>query len=119
MIRLFRFLLPVCIILLSGYAQQNRHTYKRSVCFSSIKSALSDSERENNTNHAAKLEEKEDELATFKKYIDVSNDFAPAFYISTSEYFSHYTKRYLFCNKHFSYFPFFRFLYLKFNVIRI
>ena len=141
MIKLFRFLLPICIILLSGYAQQNRNTYNGSVYFSftknpegfifgghnsilscqdlSIRPALSDSERESNINHAAKLEEKEDELATFKKYIDVGNHFASAFYITTSEYFSCHTKRYLFFSKHFSYFPFFRSLYLKFNVIRI
>lgn len=141
MIKLFRFLLPICIFLLSGFTQQNTHAYNESIHFSSTKNPeglvfnnfvsltgcqdlsaktlLSDSKSENGENHTAKLEEKEDELTPFKKYIDISNGFTSAFYITASGYFSHYTKQYLFFNKHFSYFPFYRSLYLKFNVFRI
>ncbi|WP_221392871.1 hypothetical protein [Dyadobacter sp. NIV53] len=141
MIKLLRFLLPICILLLSGFFPQKGHSYNESVGFSLVqnayrlafdgnirvqqcqdlifKSALSNLEGENGTNHTANLEEKEDELVFFKKYTDISNGLTSTFNTQTPSYFSHFIKRPLFLNKHFSYFPYYKFLYLKFNVLRI
>lgn len=140
MIKLVRFLLPVCILLLSGYTQQSGHVYRESLCQSPIKneevvlacydsapdcqeliirSGLSDTERENGLNHLANLEEKEDELASFKKFIEFSNDLAAGFYTYIPAQFSQYTIRSLIFFKHYTYFPTYRSLFLRFKVLRI
>jgi hypothetical protein len=142
MIKLVKFLLPVCILLLSSSAQQREPVYYGSVCSSLIKnlnetassacysgtigfqesifcSALSDTERENSLNHQASFEEKEDELAFFKRFAAFSNDFVAAFYTYTPASYSQCAIRSLYFFKPFSYFSTYRSLYLRFKVLRI
>lgn len=140
MIRVLKLFLPICILLLSGYIKPDGHSYEESVCFSSIKntegscfsgyvaaqncpgvmiSSVSDTERDNRLNHQAKLEEKEDELASFKKFIEFSSDFAITFYTQTPGQFSPFIKPCLFFYKHVFCFPSYKSLFLKLKVFRI
>ena len=142
MIKLVKFLLPVCILLLSSYTQQRELVYYGSICPSAVRnpsgtaypacytgatgsqglifrSALSDTERENGLNHQASLEEKEDELASFKKFTAFSNNFVAAFYTYTPALCSQCARRSLYFFKPFSYFSTYRSLYLRFKVLRI
>jgi len=139
--KLFKFFLPVCILLCSGYIRLSGHTLaepardstpdkseKAPVNFFTlneayqeftIKPVLSDIERENALNHAAKVEEKEDELQSFKKHLDFTSDYSIACLFQTTAYSRVYARRFQYSAKCLSFRPSDGPLFLKLGVLRI
>ncbi len=139
--KLFKILLPVCILLFGGYVRLSGHPMAESGQDSSptnseqtvfglftfaqdcqeliIKAVSKDLERENALNRAAKVEEKEDELQSFRKHLDFNGDFQVAF-IAPLHGFVHYDSiRYLFSYSEFAYIPSYSTLFLRLGVLRI
>jgi len=137
--KLFKILLPVCILLFGGYIRLAGHALGGSFEDSAhkdlvpvnlfpftcdcqelvVKSVLSDVERQNGLNHAAKVEEKEDELQSFKKQLDFNNNLSVAFFNKTTRYFFHNTQQLLFSYNNISYIPVYSALFLRLGVLRI
>lgn len=141
MIKKLRFILPLFIVLLSGYIQHSGRGYDESFFLSAIKdfegsvfsscvslpanqgfffqSLPSGSENSNIKNHATAIEEKDEELVAFKKYLAFGNEFYTAFYTHIPVGFRHFIPNRLFFSKNFCYFPSYKALYLLFKVFRI
>ncbi|WP_159474921.1 hypothetical protein [Dyadobacter sp. 3J3] len=141
MIKKIRFILPLFIVLLSGYIQHIGRGYNESFFLSAIKdfegcvfpdfvslpgnqgmliqSLPSGSEDGNVKNHATAIEEKDEELVAFKRYLEFSYEFFTPFFTHTPVGFRHFVKRRLFCSKDFCYFQSYKVLYLFFKVFRI
>ncbi|MCF2446584.1 hypothetical protein L0657_21685 [Dyadobacter sp. CY345] len=139
--KLFKILLPVCILLFGGYVRLSGHPMADSGQDSSlendhrtvsdlvtfyqdchelvIKPVSTDLERENALNRAAKVEEKEDELQSFRKHLDFNGDLHVAFTAPMTGFFIYDTKRYLFSYNKFSYIPSYSTLFLRLGVLRI
>ena len=139
--KLFKILLPVCILLFGGYirlsgnalaefaddsalnnggvAAFNLFSFSQDCRELIVKPVVSDIERENGLNHAAKVEEKEDELQSFKKHLDFNNDLNVPCVSQIPGYAHYYTQRFLFSNHNFSYLPSYSALFLRLGVLRI
>lgn len=138
--KLFKFFLPACILLCSGYLRISGHTlaeadqdsaFKYSgeatlsfFCLdqdgqqSAINSLSSDFEK-NGLGHAAKIEEKEDELQSFRKYLDPVNHLGVAGPGQPSFYFHHNTHRLSIADQYFAYIPYRNALFIRLGVLRI
>jgi len=141
MIKAFiKYLLPLCIFLLSGMGQLSAHAQKGSAYYASsknlkgsayarigtaqpdlttsIKSSLFNTKKVKNRLAAAENEREEDELITFKKNAESSDFFTAVFYTQVLEYLFSYQKSFLAFCKQFSYYSSHRW-YLLFRVFRI
>jgi hypothetical protein len=135
MIKLLKYLLPLCILLLSGYLYCHEGTIHTPIRISSVKNsnyfigensqnsiiepALTTEKRETKQNPITDIEEKENEVISFKKDLSFNTNIAALFYTQIAEYFFQYTQIQLFFFKHFSYYPSSKSLYLIFEVMRI
>ncbi|GLU53972.1 hypothetical protein [Dyadobacter frigoris] len=141
MIKKLRFILPLFIVLLSGYIQHGSYGNSESVLLSALKdfegsvfnncvslqtnqvffiqSLPSDTESGNFKNHATAIEEKDEELVAFKRYLAFSNELYTASYTHTPGGFRYFVKHRLFFPKNFSYFQSHKALYLLLKVFRI
>ena len=140
MIKLFKFYLSVCILLLTAFVQRHGGTHEAVYFFSlqnrnisafsdhgvltsnlhlNFKPDRADKGRKSAVSVALNVEEKEDESDSSKRYTTLSKDFYAASYTQTAMQFGHYIRKSKFHNKHFTYFPSYRFLYLKLKVFRI
>lgn len=136
---LIRFLLSLCILLLSGYSHLHAHAYQELSSYALIKnlkgsehvsfrtvqnvqtfiSSLSPSVTEKSFKvEAAEIEEEENKSVSFKKYLENSNYLTAVFYVLALAYFFRYIKTSLLFCKHFSYTLSQR-RYLIFHVFRI
>jgi hypothetical protein len=139
MIKLLKFLLPLCVFLLGGYVQhfdthqeffrnfgsENSEMAALNGCFTTlngqgfvIKSDTTDNERGAGIHHRIDIEVKENELTSARKYFGFSNDLN-VFYTHISGSFIHYIKVSLLSCKHFYHFPSYKSLFLLFGVMRI
>ncbi|GGC05262.1 hypothetical protein GCM10011325_35170 [Dyadobacter sediminis] len=84
-----------------------------------FKPVRSDRERKSAISAAVNVEEKEDESVSSKRYIALSKGFYTAFYTHTAGQFFHGIRKSIFQDRHFTYFPSCRFLYLRLKVFRI
>jgi hypothetical protein len=135
MMNLFKSLLPLCILLLSGYLQQEGIAFYKSIDsalkknithfavekgqHSVVNPVLSNTKEKNNQNYITDIEEKENELSTFKKNVSFNTIIKTAFYTQLSDCISPNTQLHLFFFKLFTYCPFYKSLYLRFAVMRI
>lgn len=131
MIKSVKSLFPLFILLMSVYLQQYRGTFCKSISVTSVKSSncfiaekkqhtiLFNTKEENKHNHITDIEEKENEVVSFKKYSSFSPNIYTPFYTQLSDCLFQYTQIHLFFFKHFSYYPSSKSLYLLFEVIRI
>ncbi|MCF0058797.1 hypothetical protein [Dyadobacter sp. CY356] len=141
MIKKLRFILPLVIVLLTGFFQHSGRGYSDSFFLSAIKdfegsvfsgcaglpanqgfflqSLPSGSENGNVKNHATAIEEKNEELVAFKKYLEFSYEFFTPFYSHNTGGFRPFIPNGLFLAKHFCYFPSYKSLYLLLKVFRI
>lgn len=141
MIKKLRFILPLFVVLLSGYIQHGGRGYSESFFLSAIKdfegsvfssclslpanqgfffqSIPSGSENGSIRNHATAIEEKDEELVAFKKYLEFSNEFYTSFNTHTPAGFHHFITNRLFFSKNFCCFSSYNPLYLLFKVFRI
>lgn len=141
MIKKLRFILPLFVVLLSGYIQHSGRGYNESFFVSAIKdfegsvfsgclnlpanqgfffqSLPSGSENGSIKNHPTAIEEKDEELVAFKKYLEFGNEFYTSFYSQTPVSFRRFISNQLFFSKNFCYFPSYKPLYLLFKVFRI
>lgn len=133
MMKLFKSLLPLCILLLTKYFQQEDSAFyksinsaleKNSTHFTVEKSqhlvvdpVLSNTNTENKQNYITDIEEKEE--SSFKKNVPLSTVTKTVFYTQLSDYFSQHIQLHLFFFKLFTYCPFCKSLYLKYEVMRI
>ncbi|RDB03805.1 hypothetical protein DVG78_22255 [Runella aurantiaca] len=122
MIKLFKSLLPLCILLLSGYVQHHGGAFYELISPSAVKNKqylVSKPVLFNKQNRITDIEEKENEIISFKKYSASSNNIHTPFYNQIPEHFFQYTPIYLFFIKQFSYYPSCKSLYLIFEVMQI
>lgn len=135
MVKLLRYLFPLYVLLVSGYFQHHGDTLYKSISSSVVKNnqyllviekkqrsvckpVLSNKE-DNQHNRITDIEEKKNEIISFKKYSAFSNNIHPLSRTQIAEYFFQYTPIYLFFIKQFFYYPSCKSLYLIFEVIRI
>ncbi len=122
MIRLFKSLFPLCILLLSGYIQHHGGAFYEPISTSIAKNnqyLVSRPVLFNKQNRITDIEEKENEIISFKNYSAFSNNIHTPFYHQIAEYFCQYTPIHLFFIKQFSYYPSCKWLYLIFEVMQI
>ncbi|UBM59863.1 hypothetical protein LAG90_04270 [Marinilongibacter aquaticus] len=141
MIKLFhRFLLSLSIILLSGFVQLGTATYHRHDSFSlsqgldhaesiasfstqdnlHLKSSFTFQGKQNEKRRTQDIEEKEDELVSFKKFLEVEDDEVHQVCITQTvgqllsyAYYSFYAKR------QFTHLPSYKSLFIFYQVFRI
>lgn len=129
MIKLLKPLLCFCILLLSGCtfyesiittpAKNIKDFVTQKSQYLACKPALSRTKEENKQTHTTDIEEKENEIISFKKYSSFSPNIYTAFYTQLSDCLFQYTQIHSFFFKFFSYYPSCKSLYLLFEVIRI
>ncbi|MBE9462636.1 hypothetical protein ACFP1I_09640 [Dyadobacter subterraneus] len=141
MIKKLRFILPLIIVLLSGYIQHGSRGYNESFFLSAIKdfegsvfsscvslpvnqgfsvqSLPTDSENGNIKNHATAIEEKDEELVAFRKHLEFGNEFFTDLSTNVAARFRHFITHRIFFSKSFCYFPSYKALYLLLKVFRI
>ncbi|AXE19475.1 hypothetical protein DR864_17860 [Runella rosea] len=134
MIKLFKSLFPLCVLLVGGYIQHHGGTFYESINSSTVKNKqylivekkqysvskpVLFNQGKNKQNRITDIEEKENEIVSFKKYSLFSNNVNTPFYTQTAEYSFQYTQLHFFFFKLFSYYPSCKSLYLIFEVMRI
>lgn len=135
MIKSVTFLFPLCILLLSGYLQQQEYSFYEFISTPSLKNvncftlqthhysissfALSNKKEQQKQTHITDIEEKENETVSFKSHVGFSNNINTRFYTQITEYFFQYIQIHLSFFKRFSYFLSCESLYLLFEVMRI
>ncbi len=135
MIKLLKSLLSLFILLLSGYLYCHEGITYTSIGISSsnnsnyltrensqnftIEPILATAKRETKRNHIIYIEEKANEVISFKKYLLFSNKIITPFYSQIATHLFRYTQIDLFFFTHSSFYPFCKSLYLIFEVMRI
>lgn len=140
MLKLSRFLFPLCMLLLTAFVQHaggaresfylsSLNNFKASVFTGNgfLKSSQhlifrpdrSGKEKESALNVAVNVEEKEDEPVSSRKYIQLGRSFHAAFYTQKISRFCHYIRKNTVYFRQFAYSPSNRFLYLRLKVFRI
>ena len=138
--KFLKFLLPLSVILLSGYSELSGHTREESALISAkpsdgspnvfynaaqdceelvIKPGQSEYEKASSLNHTANVEEKEDELSSSKRSLEFTTNLHIDFHTLTAGYFHHCIKSNSFFSKGCSYFPSYNSLLLLIGVLRI
>jgi len=135
-----KYLLSLCILLLSVYSQLYAHTYRDGISHSSLKNqinseqarfgtgqnspvlarkfVLSVTEKESLKIGVAEIEEEDNKLISFKKYLKNSNYFSTVFYALVFGFLGLFLRIHLPSCKHSLNFPSYK-LFLLFRVIRI
>ena len=138
--KFLKFLLPLSVILLSGYSELSGHTREESDWNSAkisdgtsisffnsgqnceelvLRSGQSEYQKAGSLNHTANVEEKEDELGSSKRNLEFCNNLHVDFHALTTGHFHHYIPKSTFFSRGFSYFPSYNSLLLLIGVLRI
>ena len=118
MIKLFESLFALCIVMMSEYVHLYEYTFYEHISTAAVKNSnrlveekkqhsvskivIFNTKEENKQNHTTDIEEKENEVVSFKKYSSFSNNIHPLFYTQQSHYLFQYTEIHSFFFKHFS-----------------